>query len=481
MAESDRPHAASTRSSRVLQRSVAVVVVLAVLVAVGYQLGLAERWGISLDGPDPRRNPAAVDPPEELQLPEPARARPVASPVAAAEPDPALVRRALGRLLADPRLGRRVGVAVSGIDGRPVVTGGPAVVTPASTLKLLTALAALEALGPEHRFSTTVVASGRDVTIVGGGDPLLSRTPVEPDSYPAQADLTTLARKTAERLRKDGRRSIRLTYDDTLFSGPVASPGWEPDYLPDDVVSPITALWVDQGREDPEDSERSDAPSADAAAAFATELRRLGLKVAGPTAGVAAAGARKVASVQGAELVEVVEHVLEISDNEGAEVLARHVALSEGLPGSFEAAGRAVPAVVARLGVPVAGAVVLDGSGLARGNRLDVRTLLATLAVGAQSKDPALGGVVEGLPVAGFSGSLGYRFTTDADDGLGWVRAKTGTLTGVHGLAGVVTGPDGSVMLFAMVADRVKVENTLFARDRLDQAAAALADCRCSR
>ena len=463
----------------------AVVVVLAVLVAVGYQLGLAERWGIAerlgLVEPDPQRHPAAVEPPAALELPEPAAARQVATPVTAAQPDPALVRQALGRLLVDNRLGRRVGVAVSGIDGRPVVTGGPAVVTPASTLKLLTALAALEALGPEHRFKTSVVAAGRDVTLVGGGDPLLSETPVDPDSYPAQADLTTLARKTAERLLDDGRRSVRLTYDDTLFTGPVASAGWEPDYLPDDVVSPITALWVDQGREEPEDSERSDDPAADAAAAFAAQLRRLGLEVTGPAPGAATADARTVAAVQGAELVEVVQHVLEVSDNEGAEVLARHVALSEGLPGSFEAAGRAVPSVVAELGVPVRGAVVLDGSGLARGNRLDLRTLLATLAVGAQPEEPALGGLVEGLPVAGFSGSLGYRFAADAEEGLGWVRAKTGTLTGVHGLAGVVTGRDGTVMLFAVVADRVKLENTLFARDRLDQAAAALADCSCSR
>ena len=71
--------------------------------------------------------------------------------------------------------------------------------------------------------------------------------------------------------------------------------------------------------------------------------------------------------------------------------------------------------------------------------------------------------------------------TTRADAALGWVRAKTGTLTGVHGLAGVVTARDGSVMLFVAIADRVKVRHTMFTRDRLDQIAAALADCRCAR
>jgi D-alanyl-D-alanine carboxypeptidase/D-alanyl-D-alanine-endopeptidase (penicillin-binding protein 4) len=108
--------------------------------------------------------------------------------------------------------------------------------------------------------------------------------------------------------------------------------------------------------------------------------------------------------------------------------------------------------------------------------------LLETLAVGATPEEPELGMLVAGLPVAGFSGSLGYRFVTGSEDGLGRVRAKTGTLVagGVHGLAGLVTSEDGTLMLFVAVADRVKVENTLFVRDRLDQVAAALAGCACA-
>ena len=60
------------------------------------------------------------------------------------------------------------------------------------------------------------------------------------------------------------------------------------------------------------------------------------------------------------------------------------------------------------------------------------------------------------------------------------MRAKTGTLTGVSSLAGTVTDQDGTTMVFALMADRVKLPNTLDAREALDDAAAALAACHCS-
>jgi len=112
--------------------------------------------------------------------------------------------------------------------------------------------------------------------------------------------------------------------------------------------------------------------------------------------------------------------------------------------------------------------------------RTDRPIPLDALAVAADPAHPRLTGLVEGLPVAGFSGSLAYRFAQDADPGLGYVRAKTGTLTGVHGLAGLAVGRDGSVMTFVAVADRVRTVNTLFARARLDRVAAALAGCACA-
>jgi D-alanyl-D-alanine carboxypeptidase/D-alanyl-D-alanine-endopeptidase (penicillin-binding protein 4) len=457
---------------------VSLVVVLLLAAAAAYRFDLGDRLGVAQ--PDPASDPAAVEPPPGLELPDPAVASPVAVRLSGGPVAADAVRRAVGRLTSDRRLGRRMSLVVGDLSGRPVHAEGPGLVTPASTMKLLTSLAALEVLGPEHRFGTSAVAAGRRVTLVGGGDPLLAAEPDAGDPVPEQADLATLARETARFLTDRGRDRIRLSYDDSLFSGPASSPGWEPDYLPDDVVSPITALWVDQGRETPGLAFRQEDPSRSAATVFAGQLRERGITVVGrPEPGQAPAGGREVGAVHSAEVVEIVQHVLEVSDNEGAEVLFRHVALAEGEPGTFDGAGRAVRTVATRLGVPMDGAVIEDGSGLARTDRLRPRSLLAILALGADPAHPTRSGVVEGLPVAGFSGSLAYRFTGAADGGLGAVRAKTGTLTGVHGLAGLVTGRDGSVMTFVAVADRVKVENTLFARDRLDRIAAALAECAC--
>jgi D-alanyl-D-alanine carboxypeptidase/D-alanyl-D-alanine-endopeptidase (penicillin-binding protein 4) len=53
-------------------------------------------------------------------------------------------------------------------------------------------------------------------------------------------------------------------------------------------------------------------------------------------------------------------------------------------------------------------------------------------------------------------------------------------LSGVHALAGTVTTRDGAVLGFAAVADRVRMRDTLDAREALDDLATALAACACA-
>jgi D-alanyl-D-alanine carboxypeptidase/D-alanyl-D-alanine-endopeptidase (penicillin-binding protein 4) len=82
---------------------------------------------------------------------------------------------------------------------------------------------------------------------------------------------------------------------------------------------------------------------------------------------------------------------------------------------------------------------------------------------------------LSGLPVAGYDGTLLDR--GDAATAPGTVRAKTGTLLGVHALAGTVVTLDGRLLAFAVVADGSPSEEA--AEAALDDVAAALAACGC--
>jgi D-alanyl-D-alanine carboxypeptidase/D-alanyl-D-alanine-endopeptidase (penicillin-binding protein 4) len=124
---------------------------------------------------------------------------------------------------------------------------------------------------------------------------------------------------------------------------------------------------------------------------------------------------------------------------------------------------------------------VYDGSGLSRENLLPAQTLVDVLRLAASPDQPDLRAVLTGLPVAGFTGSLEFRAGEGPAQARGRVRAKTGTLSGVSGLAGVATELGGSDLVFAVLADRVDLVDTLDARAALDDLTAALAACRCSR
>jgi D-alanyl-D-alanine carboxypeptidase/D-alanyl-D-alanine-endopeptidase (penicillin-binding protein 4) len=160
-------------------------------------------------------------------------------------------------------------------------------------------------------------------------------------------------------------------------------------------------------------------------------------------------------------------------------VLFRQVGLTDGGDGSSTSARSAVQRLLAGQGIGMRGSVLYDGSGLSREDRMDPRLLVDVIRAAADPDHPDLRAVVTGLPVAGFTGSLAERFADGDPDGRGRVRAKTGTLTGVSGLAGIAQDLDGELLVFVMLADKVALADTLDARDALDAAAAALGGCRC--
>ncbi|CAM5251250.1 D-alanyl-D-alanine carboxypeptidase/D-alanyl-D-alanine-endopeptidase OS=Streptomyces tendae OX=1932 GN=dacB PE=3 SV=1 [Streptomyces tendae] len=379
------------------------------------------------------------------------------------------VAETLGPLLEDdPALGeRRAATVVDLTTGKRLYgldTGLP--LTPASTTKIATAVAALTAMGPDHRLTTRAAleADTGEVVLVGGGDPTLTARK-DPQG---QASLRTLAEQTAAALKKRGVRKVTLSYDTTLYAGTEQHPIGVNENL-----ARVTALMADEGRTDDSTSGpalRVPDPAADAARAFAGFLKEHGVTASPPGPSKATGRADTLATVSSPPLSALVERMLTNSDNDLAEALARHTAVATGKSADFEGAGAAVTARLKQLGLPVRGARFHDGSGLDRTDLLTADLLTGLLTEAADPARPQLRPVLTGLPVAHFTGTLAGRYT---DGAAGLVRAKTGTLTGVNTLAGTVATPDGRLLAFAFLANATT--DAWAAQSTLDRAATALA------
>ncbi|MEU2246842.1 D-alanyl-D-alanine carboxypeptidase/D-alanyl-D-alanine-endopeptidase [Streptomyces sp. NPDC019224] len=374
------------------------------------------------------------------------------------------LRAVLDPLLENDALGsRRAAVVIDTATGRRLYgKGADAPMTPASTVKIATTVAALSALGPAHRIPTTVRASAdlRTVTLVGGGDPTLDK-----------AALRALATGTARALKTGKARSVRLRYDTSGYSGPTHHP-----IGPNENIAPMSALMVNEGRQDDSSkgpAPRSEEPARDAARAFAGLLHDAGVPTKGaPVPGRPARKSRTVATHLSAPLSGLVERALTNSDNDIAEALARQTAIAAGEPADFNGGRRAVTAQLKKLRLPLKGVNVADGSGLDRKDRATAALLAGLLARAADPAHPELRPVLTGLPVAGFSGTLSGRYTSE-DGGTGFIRAKTGTLTGVNSLAGTVVDTRGRLLSFAFLASGTTAPTE--AQAALDELATALA------
>ncbi|MFI6814259.1 D-alanyl-D-alanine carboxypeptidase/D-alanyl-D-alanine-endopeptidase [Nonomuraea sp. NPDC050328] len=382
--------------------------------------------------------------------------------------------------LGDKALGPHVGAVVIDVatGERLYAANADEGVIPASTTKIVTGAAALASLGPDTRLTTRVVQgrTANTIVLVGGGDPTLAGPSAKSSgAYPRPATLATLAQRTAEALKDKGLTKVTLSFDDSLFTGPSSASGWKSNYIPDGEVAPVTALMIDSGKANPAQSApRVADPSRHAATAFAKLLAKYGVSVGKTVAAATApAGAAELAQVQSAPVYALVERTLTRSDNDVAEALAHHVGLKEGFGGSFDGGIKGVQQALKRVGV-TKGIVVTDGSGLSIKNRISAGALAQLVALASSPAHTDLRAVVSGMPIAGFSGTLGNgrRFTSpQSKTEVGLVRAKTGTLNNVNTLAGFATTRDGRLVSFAFLADKVPV----YAEPVLDRLAAIVA------
>ena len=394
-------------------------------------------------------------------------------------PTAAGVRAALAGPAANGLLAPLAGVVVDPATGTVLWNQGETTPqTPASTTKILTAAAALLTLDHASQLSTKVVRGAQpgSVVLVGGGDPTLSSLPAGQSTvYPGAATIDDLAAQ----VRASGGQVTQVQYDVSRYAGPGTAPGWHPDDVPGGYVAPIEPVMLDGGREDPTKDEvrRTSTPAALAAQALA---QRLGVPAV--AAGVASPGAQVLGEVKSAPVGQLVENLMQISDNVLAETMAREVAKARGLEPSFAGAAQAVRDVLTEHGFDLSTATIVDGSGLSPNDKVPAKLLADVLVAAAEpdASDPRtakLRPLLTALPVAGGSGTLATRYEQWGAGGRGWVRAKTGTLTAVNTLAGVVVDADGRLLVFAFMS--FSAGKTPEVRGALDEMAAALRGCGC--
>jgi serine-type D-Ala-D-Ala carboxypeptidase/endopeptidase (penicillin-binding protein 4) len=443
------------------------------------------------------------------------------------------VKSAIDRLLPDslfpPALiGLRVLTAVS---REPLYELNPdLLLTPASNQKLLTAAAALESLGPAHRFETVVrIDSSADpsITVTGSGDPLLTT-----------ADIDTIAGIVASAL--PARTEWTLRGDVSAFDDIPWGKGWmwddEPDptameisplsvnrncitvrirpslpegarlivdlepetdevYVvntgvstPDSVKSPLTVTRPlrDEGHcinvsgemrlTDTAVTRRVSIrnPAGHFLALLARRLRSLDVPVAQIRIDtLPAAGDSMV--VRSHTMDTVVTFMNRWSDNLSAECLLKTMGRKlVGGRGSGEHGVQAMKIVLARIGVDTLHLVCADGSGASRYNLVSARTVTDVLA--SIARDTALFPLfLHSLPIAGRSGTLATRMRgTPAQD---LIRAKTGTLAGVSALSGYAYSGDGELLAFSILIQNYTGESRRY-RSVQDGVAAWLATFR---
>ena len=153
--------------------------------------------------------------------------------------------------------------------------------------------------------------------------------------------------------------------------------------------------------------------------------------------------------------MERLRDMMNASDNVMAESIGREVAAELNRPQSFDGAVQAVLSALDGADIDTGGARLFDSSGLSVDDRLTAETLDDVVNVAAGSDQPDLRPLVDLLPIAGGSGTLSNRYL-DTDAGrsaAGFLRAKTGSLTGTNSLAGIITDASGRVLTFALISN----------------------------
>ena len=340
--------------------------------------------------------------------------------------------------------------------------GAGSALTPASTEKVLTAAAALETMGPGFRFETRALAAAAPtgngtvdrIVLEGNGDPVLATADFQNwrKGDPKHRDeVTTPLGALADSIVKSGVRNVPggIVVDGTRYESVRYVPTWRDSYRLNGEVGPLGALTVNDGFEEYRGRPQgANDPAVLAGSELAALLTARGVTVGPVAAGRVGSEKTVVGSVASAPLSDIVASMIRGSDNYTAEMLTKELAVRNGVrPGTTAEGVKVTVTELGKAGVPTDGITMIDGSGLDRGNRVPCEAIDAVLV--KTRTDPKLRAIDEGFAVAGKNGTLVDRF--GGTDLVGRLRAKTGTLQGVTGLAGELDG--ARPLTFTLIAN----------------------------
>ena len=298
---------------------------------------------------------------------------------------------------------------------------------PASTMKVVTAVTALDRLGGDYQLKTQLYYTGEvvdstlwgNIYLVGGMDPMF--------------DINDL-HDFAERVRQLGIHTLHgsIVTDHSMKDELVLGEGW----CWDDDNPTLTSLLVER--------------RADFLSRMVTELSAVGIRLDSVTTFEERPPLDAIRlAVCYHSIDQLLLRMMKDSDNLYAECLYYQLAASFGRQPARAAHARSFEKqLVGRLGLDSGRYRFADGSGLSLYNYVSPELL--TMLLRYAWKEPRIyNHLAPTLPVAGMDGTLKKRMRKTAAEGN--VRAKTGTLTGIISLAGYLTASNGHELCFAII------------------------------
>jgi D-alanyl-D-alanine carboxypeptidase/D-alanyl-D-alanine-endopeptidase (penicillin-binding protein 4) len=195
-----------------------------------------------------------------------------------------------------------------------------------------------------------------------------------------------------------------------------------------------------------------DRPTDHFMAVFADLLKQQGIKVKGKYLDGTTPDDDEtvlVARSDSEPLGTLIRQLMKQSNNLMAEHVLKTVGAEVyGVPGTTAKGLEVVKTYLDGLGIPRDEYVIVNGSGLSLDARLRPSVLTAILADMYHDRDigPEF---AASLSIGGIDGTLWHRFRED--DEVSRVRGKTGSINGVHCLAGILEAGDGSMLAFAVM------------------------------